>query len=214
MSKPKLAPNFSRRRSRWRRRFFIVIGVWLLSTFLLSFHSIRGLVAYPLLVHDPDATGDAAYVMADGYAYWERLHAASDLFHMGKVPRLILLDESEPAGYNFVQQRLETRLQRAIAYLEWLGVPAEKVSTVSAKNSMFGSLSEARAVAEQESSLKSIVVVTSAPHTRRSRLCFQRAFSPQIDVQVYSASVASEGAEIDAPIWIEYAKLFVYFVGT
>ncbi|TWT81125.1 hypothetical protein CA13_25730 [Planctomycetes bacterium CA13] len=211
MSKTTLTPKFSRRRSRWRRRCFAVIGLWLLSMVLLSFHSIRGFVAYPLVVHDPEASGDAAYVMADGHAYWERLHAASDLFHMRKVPRLIILAESETAGYNFVQQRSETRLEKAIAYLEWLGVPAEKVSTVSVETPvMFGSLSEARAVAEQQPGLKSIVVVTSAPHTRRSRLCFRRSLSKQVNVQVYSASDVGEGSEIDSPLWIEYIKLLIY----
>ncbi len=214
MSKKAILPQYSqlKKRNRWRRRFAILIGVWLLTTVLCSFTSVRGVLAYPLFVHDSDASGDAAYVMADGYAYWERVHAASDLYHLGRVPRLIVLAENEPAGYNFVKKKTETRLQRTIAYLGWLGVPAEDISTVSVEPSeIFGSLSEARAVANQQTDLQRLVVVTSAPHTRRSLFCFRRSLPPHVRVQVHAASTPSESHEIDAPLWMEYTKLAVYF---
>jgi uncharacterized SAM-binding protein YcdF (DUF218 family) len=104
--------------------------------------------------------------MADGHTYWERVRAASDLYHLGKAPRVIVLAEDAPAGFNFVQQKTETRLERTVAYLGWLGVPAEDVSTVRVESAgIFGSLNEARAVADQETELQRLVVVTSAPHT-------------------------------------------------
>ncbi len=199
--------------TRWRRRFVALLVVCTLLNVVTSFRTIRGFIAYPLYVSIPSAHGDAAYVMADGYAYWERLHAASDLYHMNRVPRIIILDEQDSSGFNFVRQQSDKRVERAIAYLHLFGVPLDKITTVTVDDgAIFGSLSEAQSVARQEQSLSRIVVVTSAPHTRRSRLCFQRSLPREVHVDVYSASEPASSAEIDAPIWIEYCKLIVYYV--
>ena len=167
----------------WRRRCAIVVVAWLVSIVLMSLSSVRALVATPLYAHDANAQGEVAYVMADGPAYWERLRAASDLYHWKKIKRIIILNETGSAGYNFVRQQSDTRYQKAIDYLELYGVPEDKVLTIEPQpNAFFGSLSEAQAVAKTFPEIKSIVVVTSAPHTRRSLICFQR--SCQSDVAI------------------------------
>jgi uncharacterized SAM-binding protein YcdF (DUF218 family) len=179
----------------------------------MSFSAVRGVVVYPLLEHDPKASGDAAYVMAGGAPYYERLRAASDLYHMGRVPRIMILDEQQSAGYDFSLRRSRRKVERAIDYLALYGVPREKIRTVRVEGSTtFGSLSEARAVAREEPALQRLVVVTSAPHTRRSGLCFRRSLPDDVRVQVYSATEPSHSGEIHWPIWIEYVKLVVYSV--
>ena len=131
---------------------------------------------------------------------------------MKRVKRILILDERDNGGFNFVRRSSDTRVQRAIDYLVLHGVPTEKVSTIPAEvEPALGSLSESRAVARLEPNLKRLVVVTSAPHTRRSRLCFQRSMPADVQIQVYSASGPSESSEVDAPIWIEYVKLIIYF---
>ena len=200
--------------TKWRRRFFLVVGLWGLSLFLMTFSTVRGFVAYPLYVSDADPSAEAAYVMADGFAYWERLHAASDLYNMKRVPRIVVRDERERSMYNFVKQRSDLLVDRAIDYLEWHGVPRDKISTVPvADNTTFGSLGEARVVASELPGLKSIVVVTSAMHTRRSRLCFRRSLADDVRVKVFASGAPSESWEIDSPIWVEYVKLLVYYFG-
>ncbi len=200
------------RTDKWKRRCFLLVWVWLSVTLLMSIPSVRGIVSYPLYVHDEDARGDIAYVMADGHASWERLRIASDLYHRKRVPRILLLEENQPAGFNFKRGELDTRTQRAIDYLALHGVPRDCISLIQADASTaLGSLSEARGLARQETGIKRLVVVTSAPHTRRSRLCFQRAFPGGVSVQVYSASAPADSAEINSPIWLEYAKLVAYF---
>lgn len=207
MTEP-LAPQ----QPKWRRRCLWLLAAWGLSSLLLSFSSVRGIVAMPLYVHDSDASGEAAYVMADGYAYWERLRAASDLYHMKRVKRIMILDELEDGGFNFVRRSSDTRVQRAIDYLVLHGVPAERVTKIPAEvEPALGSLSESRVVASVEPGLRRLVVVTSAPHTRRSRLCFERSMPAEVQVQVYAASAPSESSEVDAPIWIEYVKLVIYY---
>jgi hypothetical protein len=173
---------------------------------------VRGFLALPLYVNDEDASAEAAYVMADGFAYWERLHAASDLYNMRRIDRIILLDEQQRHMYNFVKQRSDTVVDRAIDYLQWNGVPREKIVTVPVdENAIFGSLSEAQTVSRSMPELQSIVVVTSAMHTRRSRLCFRRSFHSDVRVQVYAPGGPSESWEIGSPIWIEYLKMLIYY---
>ncbi|WP_372725888.1 ElyC/SanA/YdcF family protein [Novipirellula sp.] len=131
---------------------------------------------------------------------------------MKRVKRIMILDELEDGGFNFVRRSSDTRVQRAIDYLVLHGVPAEKVTKIPAEvEPALGSLSESRVVASVEPGLRRLVVVTSAPHTRRSRLCFERSMPAEVQVQVYAASAPSESSEVDAPIWIEYVKLAIYY---
>lgn len=182
---------------------------------LPSIREVRALLIAPLYVHDEDASGDFAYVMADGSAYWERLRAASDLYHMHKIGRIYILDEPNSAGYHFVKKRSESKTERAIAYLDLFGVPKDVISTVTVQeqdSALMGSLSEAIAVQQNlPPDTKQFVVVTSAPHTRRSRLCFQRTLSASVTIKTYSASTPKTSAELHAPIFHEYLKLLVYY---
>ena len=197
----------------WRRRFWMLATLWIASTFLLSSSTVRGFLIWPLYVSDAEASGEVAYVMADGPAVWERLRAASDLYHWGRVKRIVLLEEVQMAGYNFVRQQSDTRVQREIDYLELHGVSPEKIDTIpQIDNAAMGSLSEARQFAKFMPNVKSVVVVTSAPHTRRSKLCFVRSLPVEVSVSSYAASVPAQSDEIRSPIWWEYEKLIVYWV--
>ncbi len=167
----------------------------------------------PLFVHDEQATGQVAYVMADGPAMWERLRAAADLYHMHRIEQIALLDEKQSSGYNFVRHQSDSRVQREIDFLGLLGVPADKVQTVDPeRGDWLSSRSEAVGMFRKLPNSKSVVVVTSPPHTRRSLLCFRRTYPARTKITIYSAALPSESAETHLPIWIEYVKLAVYWM--
>jgi hypothetical protein len=198
--------------TRWKQRCFLLAIAWLTSIVLMSIPAVRAIAIQPLCIHHPDAAGEVAYVMADGHAYWERLRAASDLYNEKQVARVMILDESEPAGFNYHKSEVDSRAQRAIDHLELFGVPNDRVSSIPINTeTSFGSLNEARGFKKHYPELKRLVVVTSAPHTRRSLLCFQRTLPKSTNVQIYSASPPVDSAELTAPIWMEYAKLLVYY---
>ena len=201
----KTAPN-------WRRRFWIVLVLWSSVTIATSFKPVRGLMISPLCVNEGNARAQAAYVMADGNAYWERLHAASDLYHMHRVKQIYVLEELNTGPYNFVRHTNDTLVRRAIDYLVNLGVPEEAVRKVPQLNDdWMSSRQEARAVHAIEGHPESLIVVTSPPHTRRAKLCFQRTFGADAEISVVSACDPAASVETHHPIWIEYAKLFVYW---
>lgn len=198
--------------NKWKRRFWLLVIAWATVTIATSFESVRGTLMIPLYQNDPDARGEIAYVMADGAAYWERLFAASDLYHWHRIEHIYVLEELESSSYNFVRKQSDTRLQRAIDYLAMRGVPADAIRTVPFRpDDWLSSRGEAEGVATLPQQFKSIVVVTSPPHTRRSKLCFERAFAGKAEISVYSATGPAQSVETHFPIWVEYAKLVVYW---
>lgn len=199
--------------ARWRLRFWALGTLALVFAVASSFAAVRGWVMAPLYVHDEQASGEVAYVMADGPATWERLRAVADLYHMDRIEQVALLNEQRSAGYNFVRHNNDTRLQREIDFLDMLGVPADVIRAIDADpDDWLSSRSEAAGLYREMPDLERLVVVTSPPHTRRSLLCFKRLFSTRTEVTVYAAAKPSESVETHLPIWIEYVKLAVYWL--
>ena len=201
-------------RSVWKS--FMVYSIpWCLLIFLLSNKPIRGWVAAPLFVCDQGQNLDSelAYVMADGHSYWERLHGASDLYHMGHIKKIYLRDEKIMWQYDFVKQKSDFLVDRAIEYLVWNGVPADAIDTIPIHpTARLGSLGEAEMLAQTLPNVQSITVVTSAPHTRRARLCFERTLPNTAKISIYSPSPPQDSSEINEPLWAEYLKLIIYYV--
>lgn len=193
---------------------------WMLLAFLIfgiapGLTPVRHLLSWPLIVHDPDARGDAAYVMQGGLASEERLRAAADLYHMGRVPRLVLLRDDNTSYYSFTERRSMTRTEWMLAYLAWLGVPADRITVLTDDPSQrFGSLHEANLARDALGpDVKRLVVVTSPVHTRRSGLAFRRRLGPDgVQIVTYAAVDWALSAEAFAPLWLEYLKLAVYAV--
>ena len=196
----------------WRKAFFSILFFWLGSSVLLTTPWFRAWVSYPLHVSNMTTNAEIAYVMSDGHAYWNRLYAASDLYHLGKIKKIAIQKNPTTSRYDFVLRRSQTVSQRSITYLKNLGVPSDRITMVNGVNSpALGSWSEAQAFANEFPETTNVVIVTSSPHTRRSLLCFKRAMPASCQVSVFSDSLPAEGAELFAPIWTEYCKLAVYW---
>lgn len=175
---------------------------------------VRHALSAPLIVHDEHARGDAAYVMAGGLASEERLRAAADLYHLGRVPRLFLLRDDGRSYYSFTERRALSRTEWMLAYLGWLGVPPDRITLVADQGgSRLGSLHEADLMrAALPAEVRRLVVVTSPAHTRRSGLAFRRRLDPAMQVTTYAAIDWALSAEAFAPLWLEYLKLALYAV--
>jgi len=194
------------------RSIALTIG-WCACTFLTSIPQFRATLAAPLVVTDTEATGEVAYVMAGGSsAYKEQLSAGADLWHMGRVQKVILTENDQPGSYNFMYHRNWTVTEWGIDLLQWLGVPARNIEIIKLDDEgKFGSLREARNVAKHIAGrVHGLVVVTSAAHTRRSLLAFKRTLPNTISVVSYAASSFADSAERYRPLWLEYLKLGVY----
>lgn len=198
--------------SRWTRRLILLLAAWILFVGLPSIPFVRATMMWPLYVHDSDAEGECAYVMAGGSPYYERLRAASDLFHWDRIERIYISDERDSSGYHFGLKRSITRAEKARMVLRMWGVPNSAILTLPVDESaLLSSSGEAHSFAANVDLQGNLVVVTSAPHTRRSRLCFQRVL-PTTQVAIYSASEPAHSAELSSAIWLEYLKLSLYYL--
>lgn len=183
----------------------------LLCILLSSMPGIRVILAYPLVITNDHASGDACYVLSAGNALAERLAAASDLYHMKRIPKIILMQDNQRGPYNFTASASWTRTQWALQYLEWRGVPRQDIQTIRQVAGLWGTLEEARNIARTISpEVKKLVLVTSAAHTRRSLLCFRRVLPPTIQIVPFASTTYEMSYEFYNPIWLEYLKLFLY----
>jgi uncharacterized SAM-binding protein YcdF (DUF218 family) len=196
------------------KRWLVITALgWVVFVGLPTIPAVRVLLAGPLAVNEPDARGDACYVLAGGFALTERLAAASDLFHMGRVSRIVLQRNEEQGPYNFIAKASWTGTQWALDFLQHRGVPTDRILLVSPAVGTLGTLAEARNIRNSlPTEVRTLVLVTSAPHMRRSMLAFRRVLPPQVNLIPYAATDMSSSAEYYAPLWLEYLKLAVYAV--
>jgi uncharacterized SAM-binding protein YcdF (DUF218 family) len=149
--------------------------------------------------------------MAGGGAIWERLDAAADLVHQGRVSRVILMRDGTPGPYNYPLGRSQVRTDWFCAYLAWHGVPAGRVVLIPQTQERFGTLSEARAVARMwPRGEGALVLISSAPHLHRALLAFRHFLPASVPVLPYAASEYRFSYEFHHPIWIEYLKVLAY----
>lgn len=178
-----------------------------------SFPKVRTILSAPLVVHDQNARGDVCYVLAGGGALWERLDAAADLVQMGRVSRILIMRDDMCSQYSFKNKTSWTRTRWAMDYLAWRGISKDIIGLLPQTGGSFGTLTEARAVAKNlPKNVKTLVVVSSAPHMRRCVLAFKRSLPVDVKVVPYAATSFETSYEMHHPIWIEYLKLLVYYL--
>ena len=186
---------------------------WIAVNVLTSFPIVRNLLTIPLVVQKQQASGEACYVLAGGGALQERLDAAADLIQMGRVSRILLMQDNVRGQYSFKANSSWTCSQWAADYLAWRGITADRIIWIPQTDGLFGTLTEAKTVAKNlPKEVKSLVVVSSAPHMRRTVLAFKRSLPVDVRIIPYAATTFENSYEMYHPIWIEYMKLLVYFV--
>ena len=194
-----------------------IIGQFTICCFVLivisSSITVRSWIVAPLVVHEPNAQGDACYILAGGGAIWERLDAGADLVQLGRAETLIITGDDSVGPYSFKEHASWPRTNWLLDYLAWRGVPSSKVIVLEQTDGMFGTLNEARNVAKHlPSKVKTLVVVSSTPHMRRTLMAFERSLPSQVEVVPYAATTFENSYERYHPIWVEYLKLLAYFV--
>ena len=190
----------------------LAVGIWVVYIALSTSLQVRYWLSLPLVVNNQNAHGNACYVLAGGGSLWERLDAAADLVQMGRVGFILLMKDDSISQFSFKANSSWTRTQWAADYLAWRGISADKIQWIPQSAGLFGTLTESRAIAKNlPKDVKSLVVVSSAPHMRRVQLAFNRSLASDVTVIPYAATSFQNSYEIYNPIWLEYLKLIVYF---
>ena len=200
-------------------RLMICFSVMFLGwTFLAPFLA-RGLV-----IEKNMARADVILVLANSSSYIERTHKAALIYKQGVAPKVLLTDDGQIAGWSKTEQRNPPVVELAKRELVAQGVPADAIGMLVPKVSK--TIMEAEficAIAAKEH-WKSLLIVTSAYHTRRALRAFERVCSANgVEIRIGIVFAATGQQTPQALYWwlswtgwqavgLEYIKSAYYYL--
>ncbi|HKP84125.1 MAG TPA: YdcF family protein [Pyrinomonadaceae bacterium] len=154
-----------------RRRWWILVLVcaaWVLGAWF---------AASSLIVSRPLEHADAIVVLSGSGTFTERTNKAAQLYRAGVARTIIITNDNRQGGWSKVEQRNPYYYERAIAELLMEGVSAADIVVLpdvvhSTHDEVVALRKHAQAVP-----LKSMVIVTSAYHSRRALNAMQKSFA-------------------------------------
>jgi uncharacterized SAM-binding protein YcdF (DUF218 family) len=196
----------------WRRlavAFLLAVFCWLAAW----------LGARSLIVSAPLEHADVIVVLSGSSSFVERTQLAAQLYAAGRSKRILLTNDNQQSGWLSSEQRNPFFYERARWELQRHGVPETSIEVISTPvNSTQEEALMLRNYAESNR-LTSILVVTSAYHSRRALLTFRRVMKDRVTVGL---AAVPPGWQTPKPVtwWLyrrgwqmvpgEYLKLMVY----
>ena len=155
----------------WRR---LLLG---LLVFIVAWEVVAWVAARALVVDADLSSADAIVVLSGSSAYVERTHKAAELYREGRAPLVWLTDDHTRGGWSSALQRNPYFVERATDELIKSGVPAERIRIVPGVAS--STRDESLIVRDYASSqgVRSVLVVTSAYHSRRALRTLRQVFA-------------------------------------
>jgi uncharacterized SAM-binding protein YcdF (DUF218 family) len=202
-----------------RRLRRIIITVLI---FLAAWSGLAWVAAKALIVQADLPQADALVVLSGSSNYMERTRAAAELFTAGRAPKIILTNDNEQGGWSSAEQRNPLFEELEFAELVRAGVPAEKIERLTGiVTSTYDEALQVRAIASAQG-LRSIIVVTSAYHSRRALWTWRRVFQESGIAIGLSAAPTGEQSPNPFSWWWhprgwsmvagEYPKLIYYWL--
>ena len=191
----------------------IILIVWLL---------IAPHLATYLVVERPLLKADAIIVLSGSAAYRERTRKAAELYAQGVSQHIFITNDGEQGGWSKSEQRNPRFYELEIRELTANGVLPEAISVLPGEVS--GTDQEAKAMAAEIDArpIGSLLIVTSAYHTRRALRTFEKILGGRsIEIGIEYAPV-NERAPKPETWWLglrgwqtvggEYIKSAVYWL--
>lgn len=150
--------------------FLLLFAVWLFLAWFL---------AESLIVEKPLEKADAILILSGSSVYLERTQKAALVYRQGVAPKILLTDDGGFAGYSKIEKRNPKFVEAARNSLIAEGVPAENIEILEPQVS--GTIDEAEVLRGklEQTHWKSVLLVTSAYHTRRSLWTFESVLANQ-----------------------------------
>jgi uncharacterized SAM-binding protein YcdF (DUF218 family) len=169
----------------------LAAAVVLLAALYLARHPIFRLVGEGWLVEDTLERSDAILVLSDDNFYADRATHASQIYRQG-LASVVVASGRRLRPYAGIAELIEHDLIER-------GVPKDKIIRVA--HDADNTREEAKALAQvaKQKKWRSVIVVTSNYHTRRSRYIFSHVFPKEIKIRI---SGASDG-DFDPQRWWE-----------
>lgn len=203
-----------------RRAKILVVLAGLIAVWIIA----APFLATALIVDRPLEKADAIFVLAGSYTYRERTEKAAELFNQSIAPRIYLTDDGEVSGWAPNEATNPSFVELARRLLVARGVPADRIVVLQPQ--VTGTIHEARLLSEtaRVAGLRSVLIVSSAYHTRRALWTFRRVFAENEQSVEIGIASAPPGKQTPRPIfwWLtptgwnfvagEYVKFAVYSV--
>jgi uncharacterized SAM-binding protein YcdF (DUF218 family) len=134
------------------------------------------LFARLLVVRAPLLRADAIVVMSGSATFRERARHAAALYKQGRAPRIVLTNDYLQSSWSEKEQRNPYYYELSRDELKQAGVPEEKIAVIMVP--ITGTYDEVKLVKKyaDENRLSSLIVVTSAYHSRRALWSFHHVF--------------------------------------
>lgn len=195
----------------WRR---ILLG---LLVFIVAWEVVAWVAARALVVDADLSSADAIVVLSGSSAYVERTHKAAELYRAGRAPLIWLTDDHMRGGWSSALQRNPYFVERATDELIKAGVPVERIRIVPGVASSTRDESLILKDYARVQGVRSVLVVTSAYHSRRALRSLRQSFAGTgITVGLHAVPSSS-----NASWWLqpngwrdvagEYIKLIYYW---
>lgn len=153
-----------------RRILIFFITIFLVWIFLAPF------LAEALIVEKPLERADAIFVLGGGSVYLERTQKAAELYKNGRAPKIFLTNDNSQGGWNQVLQRNPYFVEFAHWELIKQGVAPEAIEILPDVVESTHDEAVLLAKTAKEQNLKSVLLVTSGYHTRRTLWTFEKVF--------------------------------------
>jgi uncharacterized SAM-binding protein YcdF (DUF218 family) len=172
---------------RFAHRLFLsalFFGIWVL---------VAWLAARFLIVNTPLNRADVIVVLSGSAVYKERTQRAADYYRQGLANRILLTNDNQRGEWSSSEQRNPFFHERALNNLLLLGVPAERVEVIS--QPVTNTYDEAEVLREYAVAhgLRSLLIVTSAYHSRRALWTLNRVFAgTAIEISLQSVETGEQ----------------------
>lgn len=156
--------------TRWPKRILVVTLI-ALALWFLSWLAARWLI----VTAAPDR-GDAILLLSGSSSIRERAHYAAELYSQHRAPKILLTNDNQRGGWSQADQRNLYSYETAGRELQRLGVPPGDIEVIGTV--VNGTYDEANVVRQfsAEKNINSLVLVTSAYHSRRALSTFRSVF--------------------------------------
>jgi uncharacterized SAM-binding protein YcdF (DUF218 family) len=175
-----------------------------------------------LITDAPLETADAIVILGGSAAYKERAREAAKLLHEGRSPLILITNDNRHGPWSSAEQRNPYFYERAFEEVRNAGVPPKNVDL--ALTPVISTYQEAEVIRDyaRQHELHSILIVTSAYHSRRALWVFTRIFRDTgIRVGLISVPPGDESPR-PATWWLsrqgwnlvptEYVKMIYYVI--
>ena len=195
--------------------FLILLPIWIF---------LAPLLAESLIVEKPLERVDAILILSGSSTYLERTQKAAEIYKTGTAPKIFLTDDGSRGGWDKQERRNPFFAERARWELIKHGVPEEAIETLPGV--VEGTQDEA-ILAEKllrERNLRSVLLVTSPYHTRRTLSTFETLLHKNIGAVEIGITSPPPGQQSPLPNywWLsvrgwrfvagEYLKIVYYWL--